>query len=139
MTAARPAPEPDDLTRPYWEAARNGRSVLPRCSSCGRFDLPPDIVCRRCGSTNPCWTWEPVSGRGALRSWTVARQAFLPGIDTPYVLADVELDEQDDLRTIARLDGAEPDALRIGDRVVTDFEPAGEWAVPVFRLVEGER
>jgi len=134
VSTDRPVPEPDELTLPYWEAARDGRPVLPRCAACGRFDLPPDIVCRRCGSTEPAWTWEQVSGRGTLRSWTLVRQAFLPGLDPPYVVADVEVDEQDDLRTIARLDGADPASLAIGDRVVTTFEPAGEWAVPVFRL-----
>lgn len=134
MSTDRPAPEPDELTRPYWQAARDGQAVLPRCSACGRFDLPPDIVCRRCGTTEPAWTWEPVSGRGTVRSWTLVRQAFLPGLDPPYVVADVELDEQQDLRTIGRLADADPGRLAIGDRVVTAFEPAGEWAVPVFHL-----
>lgn len=134
MNRGRPGPEPDDLTRPYWEAARRGEPVLPRCSACGRFDLPPDIVCRRCGSTDPAWGWEPVSGAGRVRSWTVARQAFLPGLETPYVLVDVELDEQDDLRTIARLADGDASTLRVGDRVITEFEPVGDWAVPVFRL-----
>jgi len=131
----RPVPEPDELSRPYWEAAARREAVLPRCAACGQYDLPPDIVCRRCGSTEPAWRYEPVSGRGTIRSWTLVRQAFLPGLDTPYVLVDVELDEQDDLRTIARLlDGAAA-TLAVGDRVETDFEEAGAWAVPVFRLV----
>ncbi len=52
------------------------------------------------------------------------RQSFLPGFadDVPYVLVDVELDEQADLRMIGRLvDGPEV-ALHLGDRVVAAFE-----------------
>ena len=134
MSGPRPSPVPDELTLPYWQAAVRGEPVLPRCATCGRFDLPPDVVCRRCGSTEPSWTWEVVSGTGTLRSWTLVRQSFLSGLDTPYVLADVELAEQADLRTIARLADADPGVLRVGDPVETTFEPAGEWAVPVFRL-----
>ncbi len=49
--------------------------------------------------------FEPVSGRGFVRSWTVVRQSFLPGFedDLPFVLVDVELEEQPDLRMIGRL------------------------------------
>lgn len=135
MSGPRPGPLPDELSRPYWEAAARGEPVLPRCSSCGWFDLPPDIVCRRCGSTDPAWTWQPASGAGTIRSWTTVRQAFLPGLEAPYVLVDVEVDEQADLRAVARLADGDASALRVGDRVTTEFEPAGEWAVPVFRLV----
>ena len=64
-------------------------------------------------------------------------QSFVPGFDDllPFVLVDVELDEQDDLRTIGRLlDG--PDApLAIGARVVVAFEDlAPGVSVPGFRL-----
>jgi hypothetical protein len=65
------------------------------------------------------------------------RQSFLPGFDddVPFVLADVELDEQADLRMIGRLlDG--PDArLAVGGRVRAVFEDIGPGiAVPAFSL-----
>jgi uncharacterized OB-fold protein len=65
------------------------------------------------------------------------RQSFLPGFDddVPFVLADVELDEQPDLRMIGRLlDG--PDVpLHLGDRVTAAFEDlAPGVAVPAFVL-----
>ena len=31
----RPLPAPDELTRPYWEAAREHRLVVQRCAGCG--------------------------------------------------------------------------------------------------------
>jgi hypothetical protein len=63
------------------------------------------------------------------------RQSFLPGFDVPFVLVDVELLAQADLRLIGRLvDG--PDApLRLGAPVRLVFEDlAPGVAVPAFEL-----
>jgi hypothetical protein len=102
------------------------------------FSIPPDIVCSHCHSPDPAFVFLPVSGRGSLRSWTVVRQSFLPGFDDdlPFVLADVELEEQADLRMIGRLLDGPDAALHIGDRVTVAFEdlPAG-FSIPAFELV----
>ncbi len=137
----RPVPVPDDISRGYWEAAAAHTLAMARCSRCGTFAMPPDIVCSHCHSTDPEFTFVPVSGRGTVRSWTVMHQSFLPGFDdlVPFVLVDVELDEQLDLRTIGRLlDG--PDApLAVGARVLVAFEDlAPGVSVPAFTL-ESER
>ena len=50
------------------------------------------------------------------------RQSFLPGFDVPFVLVDVELDEQPELRLIGRLLDGEDPGLRIGARVHVAFE-----------------
>jgi uncharacterized OB-fold protein len=110
---------------------------MARCSRCGTFAMPPDIVCSHCHSTEPDFTFVPVSGRGVVRSWTVMHQSFVPGFDdlVPFVLVDVELEEQAELRTIGRLlDG--PDApLAIGAPVVVAFEDlAPGTSVPAFAL-----
>ncbi len=101
------------------------------------FCLPPDVVCPHCRTTSPDFTFEPVSGRGAVRSWTVVRQSFLPGFqaDVPFVLVDVELDDQRELRLIGRLlDGVDA-PLGLGARVVPAFEElAPGVAVPAFAL-----
>ena len=99
--------------------------------------MPPDVVCPHCRSSDPRFEFTPVSGRGTVRSWTVVRQSFLPGFenDLPFVLVDVELVEQKELRLIGRLlDG--PDAeLHVGDTVVVGFEDlAPGVAVPAFEL-----
>jgi hypothetical protein len=63
------------------------------------------------------------------------RQSFLPGFDVPFVLVDVELLVQADLRLIGRLvDG--PDApLRLGAPVRLVFEDlAPGAAVPAFEV-----
>jgi uncharacterized OB-fold protein len=134
---ARPVPAPDDASAAYWEAAAAHRLTMARCARCRAFTLPPDVVCPHCRSTDPAFAFEPVSGRGAVRAWTIVRQSFLPGFDDdlPFVLVDVELDEQADLRVIGRLlDGADV-PLQLGDRVTAAFEDlAPGVAVPAFVL-----
>ena len=134
----RPVPVPDERSQGYWDAAAEHVLSVARCSVCDAFSIPPDVVCQHCHSTEPDFTFVPVSGRGVVRSWTVMHQSFVPGFDDllPFVLVDVELEEQDDLRTIGRLlDG--PDApLAIGARVVVAFEDiAPGFSVPAFALV----
>jgi uncharacterized OB-fold protein len=133
----KPLPVPDEQSAGYWAAAADGTLALPRCRVCRRYVLPPAAVCPECGSTEPGFDAEPVATGGTVRSWTVVRDAFLPGFadDVPYVLVDVELDVQRDLRMIGRLvDG--PDApLHLGDRVLVTFDDVGDGvAVPAFVL-----
>jgi uncharacterized protein len=137
VTSQRPVPVPDELSAPYWSAAADHRLVLARCSRCGQITHPPDVVCPLCQHPDPAFSFEPVSGGGTIRSWIVVRQSFLPGFEDllPFVLVDVALDAQADIRLIGRLlDG--PDApLTIGGRVQVAFEDlAPGTSVPGFEL-----
>jgi hypothetical protein len=135
---AKPLPVPDELSAGYWEAAAAGTLALPRCAVCGRYALPPTAVCPNCGSTDPRFRAQPVDGGGTIRSWTVVRDAFLPGYagDVPYVLVDVELDAQADLRMIGRLVDGPDAALAVGDPVTVTFDQLAEGvAVPSFARV----
>jgi uncharacterized OB-fold protein len=129
----RPLPVPDEQSAPYWRFAAEQVLAVARCSRCHAFCHPPDVVCPHCGSTDPAFEFVPVSGRGTIRSWTIMRQSFLPGFDVPFVLVDVELAEQEDLRLIGRLmDGPEA-ALRVGVPVRVAFEGlAPGVSVPAF-------
>jgi uncharacterized OB-fold protein len=134
----KPLPVPDERSAGYWDAAANGVLALPRCRVCRRYVLPPGVVCPECGSTDPQFVAEPVEGDGAVRSWTVVRDAFLPGFadDVPYVLVDVELDAQAELRMIGRLVDGVDAPLRLGARVTVTFDEVGDGvAVPAFALV----
>ncbi|ASW90086.1 Zn-ribbon domain-containing OB-fold protein [Mycobacterium marseillense] len=135
--SARPLPVPDESSAPFWSAAADHVLTAPRCARCGKLSMPPGVACPHCHTTDPGFAFTPVSGRGVVRSWTVVRQAFLPGFDAdlPFVLVDVELAEQAELRLIGRLlDGADAD-LHIGDPVTVGFEDlAPGVAVPAFEL-----
>ena len=134
---ARPVPVPDESSAPYWAAAARHVLALARCSRCGSFAIPPGQACPHCGSTDPEYAYQEMSGQGIVRSWTVIRQSFLPGFDAdlPFMLVDVELAEQPELRMIGRLlDG--PDApVTIGTKVKAAFEDVADGiSVPAFTL-----
>jgi uncharacterized OB-fold protein len=133
----KPLPVVDATSAGYWAAAALGELALPRCSVCARFTLPPTLTCPHCGSSDPTFEFVRVEGGGRIRSWTVVRDAFLPGFadDVPYVLVDVELDAQDDLRMIGRLVDGSDATLDVGARVAVTFDPLADGvAVPSFHL-----
>jgi uncharacterized OB-fold protein len=134
----KPVPVPDEQSAGYWDAAARGELALPRCSVCGHLTMPPTAVCPSCGSTEPDFTYVVVDGAGTVRSWTVVRDAFLPGFagEVPYALVDVELDAQPGLRMIGRLvDGPVTD-LRLGRRVSVAFDVVADGVeVPSLALV----
>ncbi|WEO96817.1 Zn-ribbon domain-containing OB-fold protein [Streptomyces sp. FXJ1.172] len=94
MGAARhDLPEPDALTRPYWEAAARGRLLIRRCGACGRAHHYPREFCPHCWSEDV--TWQEASGRAVLYTWSTVHRNDLPPFAgrTPYVAAVVDLAE----------------------------------------------
>ncbi len=97
----------DRDSEPWWEALARHELVQQRCAGCGTWRWPPRARCGRCGS--PDWAWEPVSGRATVASWIVNHHSFLAGLEPPYTVVLVRLDEQDDvLIPGAWLDEGEP-------------------------------
>jgi uncharacterized OB-fold protein len=133
----RPLPVPDEQSARYWAAAADHVLALARCMQCGHIAHPPGVVCPGCLHPTPGFDFLPVDGRGAIRSWTVIRDSFLPGFHdlVPFMLVDVELYVQPGLRLIGRLvDGVDAD-VHLGDRVTTVFDDlAPGIAVPAFAL-----
>ena len=130
-----PLPVPDEESAAFWSAAGEHRLVLARCTHCGRVAHPPGVVCAHCLHPEARFEFGPIEGGGAVRSWIVVRDAFLPGFEVPFVLVDVELDAEPGLRLIGRLADGPEVALRAGDRVVTVFDDLAEGvAVPAFAL-----
>jgi uncharacterized OB-fold protein len=127
-----------DLTRPFWDAAREGRLAIQRCGDCGYFSHPPRTACDACRSD--ALAFETVSGRGSVWSFTVMHQPSVAGFEgaVPYVTALVELDEQPMLLLVTNLPGVPPDAVAIGQRVRVSFLPWEDGlALPQFILDNG--
>jgi uncharacterized protein len=134
----KPLPVPDSISRGFWEAAASHVLAIQRCDACGHLAQPPVVVCASCMSVETGFTYAPVDGRGCLATWTIMRDAFLPGFkaDIPWVIAEVELDDAPGVRLLARLDAGADEDLKIGLPVRTDFvDVAPGVALPVFRLV----
>lgn len=116
-TSAWPTPHPSPLSKPFWDAANEGRLVLQRCDECGAFRWTPQVLCRQCLSEK--YTWQAASGKGTLHSYTVVHRAPDPALHVPYMIAVVELEEGPLMLT--RLIGIEPSALAIGMPLAVAF------------------
>lgn len=134
---SKPVPVPDALSAGYWQAAARHELAIARCPVCSTYSIPPDMVCRSCSNTDRPFEYQTVSGNGAVRSWTIIRMAFLPGFrdDVPYVIVDVELDEQPELRMLGRLTDGVNAPLTVGSRVHVSFDTIADGvSVPAFTL-----
>ena len=125
----RPLPTPSPLTRPFWEATKQGRLVLQRCSRCGEYVWTPQPVCRTCLTETLEWT--PVSGRGSIYSFVVIERAATPAFNAPYAIVVVELEEGP--RMLSDLVDVNVEDVRIGMPVEVAFEDAGEVGLYHFR------
>src|SRR5262245_66448390 len=99
----KPLPAVDDLSRPFWEAAKQHTLVVQRCGECRYFNHPPKSVCDSCRSQQ--LVFEPVSGRGTIFSFSIMHQPNIAGFEDqiPYVNILVELEEQPLLVMVSHL------------------------------------
>jgi uncharacterized OB-fold protein len=120
------------LTQPFWDAAAEGRLILPRCNACGRHFFRPEVACSHCFATD--WQWVTASGRGTLYSYSVVHRSPAPGFSVPFVLAVVELEEGPVM--FSNLIASDEGDVRIGMAVAVKFEQvaAGVWLPRVRRV-----
>jgi len=121
---AKPVPEPDDYSQPFFEGAKNGVLVIRHCNTCDTFLAPASKVCTECLGEDV--EWRAVSGRGTLHTFGVMHQRYHPGFDAeiPYNIGVVQLDEGPRLQS--NIVGCANDKLRVGMALVATFERAGE-------------
>jgi uncharacterized OB-fold protein len=135
--APKPVPVPDADSAEYWKAAADHVLALQRCTVCGWYAYPTTQVCKNCFSPTRSFRFEPVSGHATVKTWTVMRDAFLPGFrdDVPYVVVEAELAEQPGLTMVGRLQDEPDGRLRLGAPLAVVFEDmADDVAVPAFAL-----
>ncbi|HMH91517.1 MAG TPA: OB-fold domain-containing protein [Streptosporangiaceae bacterium] len=132
---ARPAPLPDEVSAPYWEAARDGVLVVQTCRSCGAGQFPPDLTCHRC--LDEQLDFEAVSGVGQVYSYAIYTRSFDEAFDVPYALALVDLADRPEVRLMTNIVGTPLDAITVGMTVEVTFEQRGAWRLPQFRPAAG--
>ena len=118
------------LTRPWWEACREGRLLLPRCGDCGQHFFRPELACTHCFSLN--WDWVEACGRGTLYSYSEVHRAPVPGFKTPFYFAIVELEEGPTM--FSHVVECSSEQLKIGMPLQVVFEElTAEVTLPKFR------
>lgn len=134
-------PGTDAFTRPYWDAAAEGRLLIRRCAACGWAHHYPREFCPYCWSEDVAW--EEASGAATLYTWSVVHRNDLPPFDAraSYTAAVVDLAEGP--RMMTELIGAGEDGPHVGMELRVAFRPLNSdapgtaegaaTAVPVFR------
>jgi uncharacterized OB-fold protein len=128
----KPVPQPDDLSRPFFEGAARGELMIMRCTACGAYLAPASRLCTEC--LNESLEWVAASGRGTLFTFAVMHQKYHPGFfgELPYNIAVVELEEGPRLNS--NVVGVANDDLQVGMPLRVTFEEAGEGVtLPKFR------
>ena len=131
MDGDAPRPVPIDVTRPFWDGLADDEIRLQRCRDCASWVFYPRPRCSTCLSA--ALDWQPVSGRGRVYSFTIARQATHPAFaaEVPQLLAIVELDEG--VRMTTTMVDVAPEDLSVGLAVAPVFDH-GDDGVTLLRF-----
>lgn len=125
-----PVPRPTAVSAPHWSGGKAGELRVQQCDGCDRYVFNPAYVCPFC--TSDRLTWRTSSGRGEVHTMTTVHRAPTPGVETPYVVVVVELEEG--WHMLSNVVGCAPDEVRIGMPVQVDFvDVSADVSLPVFR------
>ncbi len=134
----KPIPQPDPLVaKPYWDGAKEGKLMLPRCTTCNRVHFYPRVICPYCHSIDI--EWFEASGEGYLHTFAVQHRAGPGwGEETPFVTAYIDLKEGDRVFTVLRgVDATKPEEIKIGAKCRIEWDEASEEVhIPFWRVVE---
>lgn len=119
-----PASVANPESQAFWQAAQEGRFLLPVCDDCGGTHWYPRMICPFCSSSRI--RWQEASGYGRLYSYSILRRAV-----QPYVLAYVTLNEGPSMLT--NIIDCDFEQLCIGQRLKVVFAQAENGqAIPMF-------
>jgi uncharacterized OB-fold protein len=103
----------------FFDAARDGKLLLKRCSACKELHYYPRAICPFCASDRT--EWVAAKGRGTIYSYSVMRR-----VEKPYAIAYITLDEG--VTMLTNLVDCDLDRLAIGTTVRVVFKDA----IPMF-------
>ena len=137
MAYTKPIPDPEQyVTKPFWDGCREGKLMLPRCTTCNKVHFYPRAICPFCHSTD--LEWIEASGEGYVHTFAVQHRAFGGWQEeAPFVTAFIDLKEGDRIFTVLRgVDPNAPDLAWIGRKVKIEFEEASDTvSIPFWRVV----
>ena len=129
-SSKRPRPRLDADNRAFWTGGGEGKLNIMKCGDCGLFTHPPLLMCRHCQGEN--MVPHAVSGRGTVDTYTVNHQPWMPGLEVPFVIARVRLDDAPDVILTTNIVGCDVDAVDFGDKVQVTFEEQDGIWFPLF-------
>jgi uncharacterized protein len=112
-------------SKAFFDAAREGRFMIPVCTACNKAHWYPRAICPFCASDNV--EWREASGRGTIYTFSVMRR-----VKDPYVIAHVTLNEGPTMLT--NIVDCDFDRVRIGQPVTVVFkETENGPPAPMFK------
>jgi uncharacterized OB-fold protein len=128
---------PDELTKPFWDAANAERLIIQNCSACHRLQHPPAPTCHQCGAGDNL-EWKEMSGRGKIYNYGVVFDCPVRLLqeDQAFNVAVIMLDEDPGIQMYSHLPGTPVDEVPVGASVEVVFEAtANGQKVPEWRVV----
>ena len=132
--------DPDELTRPFWEAANEHRLVIQNCAACDRLQHPPGRRCHQCGAGESL-EWKEMSGRGRIYNYGVVHDCPIRLLqeEQPFNVAVIVLEDDPGIQMYSHLPGVPVDEVPVGADVEVTFETtANGQKVPEWRVVARE-
>jgi uncharacterized OB-fold protein len=135
---AQPRPKPPAVIRPvisrdtefFWAGTAVGELRVQSCAECGVLRHPPGPMCPSCGAE--ATGYRVVDGVGTVFSYVVHHHPAVPGRQTPYVVALVELDAG--VRMLGEVVDVDPATVGIGDRLEVVWQRIDdELTLPAWR------
>jgi len=125
-----PLPHATPVSAPHWQGCREGRLLVQRCATCGRYVFIPRPGCTHC--LTGTLEWVESSGRGTVYSFSVVHRPQRPEFEVPYVVAVIELEEG--WHMLSNLVDVAPEAVGVGLPVEVAFrEMSPDVTLPYFR------
>ncbi len=136
MASRNPLPEPTPETQHFWDGTRAGELRLQRCDDCEKVYFPPRPFCPDCA----CRSVSVIvaSGKATLHTYVISHRAMPDsGMEAPYSIAVVELDEGPRLLSNVVECEQTPEALRLDMPLEVVFEEVSpEITLANFRPTE---
>lgn len=117
-------------TTAFWQGGRDGRLLIHHCAPCARYFHPPAPVCPHCASFDVAP--KAVSGNAKVLSHTINHQQWLPGLEVPYVVAIVALDDQPGLQLVSNVVGCPAEEVYIDMPLRVTFLRQEDVWLPLF-------
>ena len=122
-----PTPVTNPETKPFWDAAAQGKFMIRRCKTCGDAHYFPRSICPFCFSDKT--EWEESSGEGTIYTFSLMRKSATG----PYAIGYVTLKEGPSLMT--NFVDCDLERLAIGQKVKVVFKPTDGAPLPFFTPV----